>query len=245
MPKEARSGGRTSAFGLINKPKTDLRREIDRVARHTRHEVSLTERSVTRVLPVKRLRNNLINAMCLNVATQPTAVIVRHKEPNTLRRGKHAQQTVVWNPIWDLAPSGAFYKSKRVCSLVTDVIAHGFRAKISHDLERLAINIWRMSKRHFDGLLRTIRAKMAKLVVTSNFRKSPEALKRFEALIRNPYQPVRGYRFSRNRVCRHDAEFAAMRLSTKVGLVRESLKCTKCTSSARADNGLLHMAVAA
>jgi len=230
VAKATTSGGRTSAFGLINRPKTELTSGLISAVRRIRHERCQADRSATRVLPVKRLRNDLIKAMFIDVATQPVAAVVRHEKPNTLRRGKHAHQTVVWNPIWDVAPQGAFYKSRKVCSLVTDLVTVSYSADVTHLLERLAINIWRMSKRHFNGLLRTIRAKMAKsTVVVDDFRKSPEALKRIEALIRNPYRKVRGKRFSRNRICRHDAECAAMRLSFKKELVRESLKCTKCT----------------
>jgi len=228
VPKGTLSGGRSSAFGHINRPKVVLRGEINKVFQDLKCETHRAVKSATGYLPVKRLRNSLISAMQLSTATQPVATVVRHKEPNTLRRGKHAKQTVVWNPIWDIAPQGAFYKAKRVCSLITDVVMLGSHANISRDVERLAIKIWQMSKRHFDGLVRSIRAKIARSTGVGLFQKNPEALKRFEALIRNPYLRVRGKRFSRNRRCKHNACFDAMRLSTDVGLARESLRCTKC-----------------
>jgi len=223
-----RAGGRTSAFGRFNRPITDLRREIKRALGASRQRKRRADESAEGYYPIKSLRNRLITAMSLDVATQPAATVVRHEVPNTLRRGMHAQQTVVWNPIWDLAPAGAFYKSRRVCSLVTDVIMHGQRANIARDLERLSIVIWSLSKKDFDGMCRRIRAKIARSAETEMFRKSPEALMRIEALIRNPYK-VRVNRCSRRRRCQHNAGYAAMRLSTDVGLVRESLKCTKCT----------------
>jgi len=244
VPKSTCTGGRTSAFGLINKPTYELTKQLRNVFSDIRHHRCLADNSATRVYPVKRLRNNLISAMHVDVATQPVAAVVRHKEPNTLRRGKHAKQTIVWNPIWDVAPKGAFYKSRKVCSLITDIVMNGSKANIAHLVGRLAINIWRMSKRHFNGLVKSIRARIAQSVESDKIRKSPEALKRIEALIKNPYpQQVRGKRFSRNRICQHKAEFAALRLSTQVESVRESLKCTKCTVPAWLTNGLLHKAV--
>jgi len=193
-----------------------------------KHQRCLSERSSLRVFPLKRLRKNLISAMDLDIVFQPVAAVHRFKEPK-LMQGKLAKQTVVWNPIWDHAPAGAYRKSKRLSALVTDVVTRHCGANISHLLERLSINIWRMSMRHFNGICRAIRAKLVKAACAADYlRKSPEALKRSEALISNPYRKVRVNRAARARTCRH-AGYAAMRLSDDIGLVRESLKCTKCT----------------
>jgi hypothetical protein len=223
---------RVTAFGLYNKPKALLRESVRDLLAEVRHHRCNAELSATRRLPVKRLRNRLINAMSIHVACQPAQV--EDVYTKTHRDGSKSQvKTVKVNPIWVLAPRGAFYKAKRVCSLVTDIVMYGGNSVIAHDIERLAINIWRMSKGHFDGLCRRIRSKLAKSVETDNFRKSPETVKRFEALITNPLKKAfkDEYRFSRNRICPHKKGYAAMRLSTKVENVTESHTCRKCTKA--------------
>lgn len=157
--------------------------------------------------PLKRLRSNLAHALLLDVAFQP----VLAKSPNFKGKAKK----LFANPVWDHAPDGAFYKAKRLCSLLQPLVTHGYNAKVEHELERLAINIWRMSKRHFDGLLRRIRSK---IVLSS---KSPEAVQGFVALSTNPILTNRVYWFSRDqRMCAKRADVDACLLSTKVGLVR-------------------------
>jgi hypothetical protein len=231
VPKGTSRSGRTTAFGEINIPIGVLKKNISHTIGMIRHEQCLSARSATRIYPLQKIRSSLIKALCLDVVMQPVAAVQRHTKPNTLRDGKHAKQTVVWNPLWDIAPKGAYYKSKKICSLVTHIASRVPPRKIAHLLERLSICIWKVSRRHFDGLLRSIKAIIATSAESEEicFRKSPETLKRFESLIRNPYRKVRGKRFSRNRICRHDDDMAAMRVSTKVDLVRASLACTKCT----------------
>jgi hypothetical protein len=214
---------------------------VGKVLADIRHERCQAERSASRVFPVKRLRNNLIDAMYLNVATQPVAAVKRHSVPNTLREGKHAKQTVVWNPVWDNAPRGALFKAKRFCSLVTAIVLNytGLEQNILPLLKRLSIVIWNMSKRHFLGLCRSIRARMAHdplrgLILV----KRPEALVRTRALTRNPAQCRENRNFVRKG--QHNAGCAAMRLSTKVELVRYSLRCTKCTIAACAARWFYH-----
>jgi len=216
-------------FGLPSKPTDSLVRGIVTSLGDIKHQRCLSELSPLRVFPLKRLRKNLISAMELDIVFQPVAAVHRFNEPKKMQDGRLAKQTVVWNPIWDHAPNGAYRKSKRLSSLVTDVVTRHCGANISHLLERLSINIWRMPMRHFDGICRAIRAKLVVAACAASYhRKSPEALKRSEALISNPYRKVRVNRTARVRNCRH-AGYAAMRLSNDIGLVRDSLKCTKCT----------------
>lgn len=183
-----------------------------------------------REFPLKRLRNNLISSLSLQTALEPVGAVIRHEKPNTLRDGKHAKQTIVWNPLWDVAPRGAYYKARRACSLVTDIcLNYTEDSKILHELERLSIFIWKLPKRHFDGLLRTIRSKMTSALHRAGLKKNPEALMLSRQLINHPFLTERVHRFTSNRVCRHNAEFAALRLSKNLGNVRLSLGCTKCT----------------
>jgi len=229
IQKGQSKGSRTSAFGMLSIPTDVLVKNIGEVLADIKHERCLAERSASRVFPAKRLRNNLINAMCLNVATQPVGAVKRHLVPNTLNEGRHAKQTVVWNPIWDIAPPGAFLKSRKFCSLVTTIVLnYTGSGGVLQKLKRLAIVIWQMSKRHFMGLCRSIRASMAHNPLRGLcLVKSPEARARTRALTRNPAQCREKRDFARKG--QHNAECAAMRLSMKMELVRKSLKCTKCT----------------
>lgn len=179
--------------------------------------------------------------MSLDVATQPVAAVQRHTSPNTLREGKHAKQTVVWNPVWDVAPGGALRKSRRFCSLVTAICLNynGSSRHTLHKLTRLAINIWHMPMRHFLGLCRSITAEIGHSPEREKYLKSPEALVGTRALTKNPVLRTANYR-NHVRVCPHDEGCAAMRLSYKIGLVRESLKCTKCTVAACAARWFIH-----
>jgi len=228
---------RTSAFGLYNKPKKILTTAVRNALGGIKHERCLADKSATRVLPVKRLRNNLIDAMSLNVATQPVMVV--SKEESFVHGVKHTKRVLKPNPIWAVAPQGAYYKSKKICSLVTDIVTiSSTTTKISRDLERLSIHIWNMSKRHFDGIVRRIRARVGITAESVKFRKSPEAVKGFGTLITNPrLTDVVKYRFSRNRICPHKRGCTAMRLSNKLDLAILSHKCRKCTDLACAKDG--------
>jgi len=232
VPKGTRrTCSRTSAFGLYNKPKATLRAAVQDLLAEVRHHRCKAEKSATGFMPIKRLRNRLIDAMCIHVACQPAQAVSSYEKLDK-KGNKVTKHTLVVSPMWKLAPHGAFYKAKRVCSLVTDVVTLGGNPNLAHDLERLAINIWRMSKRHFDGLCRRIRSKLAASTSVDKIRKSPETVKRFEALMTNPFTPVKDeYRCSRHRVCSHSRRYAAMRLSTHVETVTESHKCKKCTAS--------------
>lgn len=245
MPKGTRgaSSTRTSAFGLYNKPITVLRTAVRDLLAEVRHHRCNAEKSAHGLMPIKRLRNRLLTAMALNTACQPAQVEVEYISTKHGQKTKKKKLDV--NPIWLVAPKGAFYKARRVCSLVTDVVTVGGSPSLAHDLERLAIHIWRMSKRHFDGLCRRIRSKIAKSVRgTELIRKSPETVKRFEALMTNPFWKQKVVsRCSRHRTCPHKKGYAAMRLSTKVEIVTESHKCKRCTREARASIGLLQTAL--
>jgi hypothetical protein len=217
---------------MLGIPKQVVVSDIAKVLADIKHQRCLSQRDTTRVFPVKRLRNSLIEAMRLNVATQPAGAVQRHGVPNTLREGKTAKQTVIWNPVWDSAPEGAFLKARKYCSLVTAIVLnYNGSGGVLKKLERLSTVMWNMSKRHFLGLCRSVRAEMPYdpvRVITS--MKSPEALARTRALTRNPAQCREKRNFVRKGL--HSARCAAMRLSYKVWIVRDSLRCTKCRVAA-------------
>lgn len=233
VPKGTGACSRTSAFGTLNVPIPFVKQSVRDLLAEIRHQRCLAEKSATRVYPVKKLRAKLFKALSIDVALQPATV--EKVVVKTAENGVKTKKTyTVTNPIWVLAPGGAFYKSKRISSLVTDVVMFGGYSKIAHDLERLSIHIWNMSRRHFDGLVRRIRSKLTSSVESDKIRKSPETVKRLEALITNPLPRQSRKWFSRNRTCPHKKGYAAMRLSTKVDVVTESHKCKKCTRARRA-----------
>jgi hypothetical protein len=127
------------------------------------------------------------------------------------------------NPIWDLAPKCAYYKAKKFCSLLNTLATEGFRAPILHDVERLSINIWRMTKKSYDSLLRLIRSKIVKAAEQPSFRRSPEAAERWGTLTANPIcNPNRVYWYPARKMG-GDSQFRRMCLSTDVELVRHAL----------------------
>jgi len=227
-------GSRTSAFGLYDRPLDTLVRDVRKALGAITHERNLVRVNPTRKFPLKRLRNNLCDAMALAVVMQPTAAVKKHTSPNVLNNGKHAKQTVVWNPVWDMAPRGAYRKARRLCSLFTDLcLGYDTRNnKTAHLLERLSIHVWSVSMRHFDGMLRAIRSTLWKTFEKVNSPvKNPEALALLKQLTNNPLYK-REQRWNSHRKCRHIVGYSSMRSSHKLGCVRESYKCTKCKYAA-------------
>jgi len=222
-----KAGSRTSAFGLLDKPLESLVRGIDKSLKEIRHEQCLAAGAALKGYPLKRLRNSLFTAMSLDTALQPIAAIDRKYNPDK----KAMKNTVIPNPIWEKAPSGAYLKARKVCNLVTQIcLFYTGKTSLLHDLERLAINIWRMSKRHFMGLLKSIRAKLAQGTNCALKRKSPEA-RELGKLTRNPLsEQQRVFLHTRCKTSQFKhTGCASKRLSTKVDLAISSLWCTKCT----------------
>jgi hypothetical protein len=90
------------------------------------------------------------------------------------------------SPVWKTAPPGALRKANKLCSLLHTVAVDGWKANISHLLERLSIQIWKMSLRDFNGVCRSIFARIAKASRETDFRSSPDPLQRFGTLSNNP-----------------------------------------------------------
>jgi hypothetical protein len=200
--------GRTSAFGLPMRPLSDIKSDINRCLASASRQREKLARPTTGVYNLKRLRSNLAHAMLVDVIFQP--VLVKPK--------KASKSKLIDNPIWDLAPKGAYYKAKRLCSLLQPIVTHGSKAPIGQDLVRLAINIWRMSKRHFDGLIRQIRSKIVKSA------SRPEALVRIGALTNNPVLSDRVFWYTRYQQKHPKGVDAAKLLSTNVEIVRRTLR---------------------
>jgi hypothetical protein len=112
--------------------------------------------------------------------------VVFQRIAGVFRDRKSKKQEFQNNPVWDMAPNGAYYKAKRLCSLLHACVSNG-NPPIERDLTRLAINIWRMSKRAFDGLCRRVRSKIVRYrAAVENSEISPDAVLGFVALSTNP-----------------------------------------------------------
>jgi hypothetical protein len=203
--------GRTHTFGLPVRAASDIRKDIENVLQHSASKRRKQARPVLEQFPVKRLRSNLADAMCCSVVFQRIAGVFRDR--------KSKKQEFQNNPIWDLAPSGAYYKAKRLCSLLHACVSNG-KPPIERELTRLAINIWRMSKRAFDGLCRRVRSKIARYrLAVDNSEISPDAVLGFVALSTNPVlrNGVNWYsRYQEYGTCRfrHEAMLRSSRLET-------------------------------
>jgi len=228
-----RHKGRDAPFGNIELPKCVLRRNLKDLFSEVRHQRCLADKSATRVFPLKTLRSRFLKVTSLEVITQPVGCLSANY--TDLKPGIKIPEkcTVVRNPLWDVAPPGAYFKAKRLGSLVNDIVTFGGNAKLSKQIERLAIKIWQLSKRSFVGLCRSIRANIAhSLERESTFRKSPESLVRPGALTRNPLVTQSKKRYTQYLDARRCPGCASQRLSTCVDVVRNSLKCKKCTRAA-------------
>lgn len=230
--------GRTSAFGLLNRPLSNVRKDIANLLGEIRSEREKANRSPLRGIPLNKLRNKFFNALCIDVATQPLEVVSKTTISDGDKRPLRKLREVIRNPVWEVAPYDAFYRSKKVCSLATDVALFGSKANISHCLERLSIHIWTMPRRHFLGLIRKIRSIVFQTRKLVSPGKAPEALEGFEALTRKP-SSTRDHRYARYRKCRHIDGFSRLRVSMDIDLVTMSLQCIKCTFQRMLKSGLL------
>jgi hypothetical protein len=205
-------------FGHLEVSTVQLKRELNQTLSRVRHNSWLMAQPLSRIGDgsIKRLRNRFADILGLNVIFQP--VVVRSTLNN--RSG------LTDNPIWDKAPPGAYEKALKLSSLLTLLAVHGHRAKISHDLVRLAINVWQMSLRHFNGLIGRIRARICTSLRKENTapRKSPEASE-------SRSSDRKSVLYGREHWCtRHQKyrllkpEFVSLRRSKNIGLVRMVLK---------------------
>jgi hypothetical protein len=212
--------GSFRAFGPPRGSKEQLREQLH-IAFNKARQYHWRERQVHygRGPPsFKQLRNCFSDALQLNVIFQPVTIPC-----------KQAKSGLTDNPLWDHAPAKAYYKAKRLSSLLTLLasVGHLSEKKISRDLLRLSTQVWTLHLKNFDGLTRRIRA-----ICCAGFRKfsetnpkSPEASKRG-----NAYGKSGVFRLRVNWCTRHQKyrflkpEYIAMRYSNKVGVVSYSLK---------------------
>jgi len=185
---KSRKHGRYRAFDLPMRSADDIKDDIDHVLQRARTGVKLPMGPKD----LKRLRSRLCHAMCCDVAFSQLSCEIEFTVGETRKR------TLDLTGVWKTAPSGAYYKAKRLCSLLTAPVSSRFNYLVSRDLTRLAINIWRLSKTNFDGLCRRIVSKLSR--AEGPKLQSPEAPRSVATLRGNPgikprvQWPTRGHK---------------------------------------------------
>jgi len=195
---------------MYNGTSQQLIGEIKKVLDLCKREALRTDQNPFRLFPERRLRSRLAHIMQLDVLYQP---IGWRKDQTGLKWYKP-------NPIWDVAPTGAYYRARRVRSLLLPIVTGGYRAHISHDIERLAINIWQLPKAAFDGLCRRILARIAKSAKADKQQKSPEATARWRSLTVNPLFTERVLWSNYNHRAGYTTGLCRLRLSYQLGCAR-------------------------
>jgi len=196
---------------LFSGTSQQLRDGVVKVLDQCEREAQKVDKCPFRIFPEKRLRSQLAHVLQLDVLFQP---IGWTKAKTGLKFYKN-------NPIWDVAPKGAYYRARKVRSLLLPVVTAGFRANILHDLCRLAINVWRMPKKAFDGLIRRLYARIASSASADKFKKSPEATERWRSLTVNPLFTERVLWSNFNhRAGGYPSDLCRCRLSYQVGTAR-------------------------
>lgn len=211
------SVGRTTLFGIPTMPTPQIGENLREHFQKCMRSVRKLEYPTTSVFPLKKLRSQLIHILACDVAFQPSAGLFVPKGQKV--------KTFTNNPIWDMAPRGAFYKARRLCSLSQPLVTHGWKnPAIVHELVRLSINIWRMPKVAFNGLCRKIQAMLGNPPKVGAFRKRPDALEHFRMLSKNPVISDCVYWYTGyQRPVDGDPPWRSMIASSKLGLVRQGL----------------------
>jgi hypothetical protein len=185
-----RAGG---AFGHLNRPTKQVADDLRKAFGKAKAECFKLAEPTTRRFPLERLRRRISNILAIDVIYQPRLVKVDLVD-------KPSQ--FVWDasPVWRTAPCGAYRKAAKLSNLLHTVAVCGWRANLTHDLVRLATNVWHMPMWHFDGLCRRILARVYRSVRPIPNLKSPDPVLRFVTLSTNPIcNPYSVYRFQDRR----------------------------------------------
>lgn len=140
----------------------------------------------TRRLDDTSLCRDLANSLCLEVVFAPRMVASERPSKYPSSRVPRRKSWEV-SPVWKTAPTTAYQKAKRLSSLLRLLVAFGWRVPVKplvRKLQRLSINIWRMSLGDFTGLCRSISSSVLDQIRN---QKDPEPLLRFATLSNLPY----------------------------------------------------------
>lgn len=172
------------AFGVFNKPLKAVSNELLIALTKAKTESLKLAGPTTREFPLQRLRRRIANILALDVLFSQKMTSVPRKNTKWPNSRLPSRSYLDISPVWKTAPQGAFYKANKLSSLLHTIVTDGWKANIVHDLVRLSINVWTMSKRHFDGLCHRILSRIYK--GAQALRSSPDPVLRFGALSTNP-----------------------------------------------------------
>jgi hypothetical protein len=197
-----REGG---AFGVFNRPISELRSDLCNAAELCRREAAWRTAPLATKSRFQRLRHLYAHILQLDVIFQPIKgwFPVREKDGSIhhktcpVKLGKQlrcscaSKKTLCFqwadNPVWGRAPPGALKKARALCTVLNAVVLHGHLCNLVHDLERIAKMIWHMPMKAFRGLCRRIVAKIATSVKSRQTEVGrPEPSAGFGALTENP-----------------------------------------------------------
>jgi len=201
---------RNGAFGPIcNRSLQSISGEIDGALKRAQSGLCRNSGQSS----IDRHRSRIATAMSCDVVFYPKGSWVYE---NTRYPNSRVPVRRVWKttPVWLTAPRVAVYKANRLASLLHGIAKFGAKANIVHDLARMTINIWSMSRRDFDGLCRRITSRLVKASKEAYSESSPDPFVPFVRLTNNPVhfenrenwftrnQKVRGWRLGRVRLRR-------------------------------------------
>lgn len=173
------------AFGEFNSPTQQAGERLRAAFRKAKERVLQQSSPTTRKFPLSALRRQFSNILGLDVIFSPRLKATYKSSTNPKSRLPSYLSYEV-SPVWRTAPEGAVWKADRFSSLLHTIVTDGWKANLVHLLVQLAKNIWRMSRRDFDGLCHKILSRIYKASSADAIRKSPDPLLRFSALSRNP-----------------------------------------------------------
>jgi len=144
---------------------------------------------------IDRSKRSLVAAMLLDVVYSPRFEVKPSKYPNS-RVKKY--QVLIQSPVWKTAPADAARRATKLSSLLRFVTCFGWRCPskpLIGRLTRLAINVWRMSKKDFNGLCHSITC-----FIRDSVRKQiPEPEVHFGMLTSLPYFTVEKFLYPKGK----------------------------------------------
>lgn len=173
------------AFGEFNSPTTQTGERLRAAFCKAKERVLQQSQPTTKRFPLSALRRQFSNILGLDVIFSPRLKATYRSSTSPDSR-LPSYKTYEISPVWKTAPEGAVWKADKFSSMLHTIVTDGWKANIVHLLVQLAKNIWRMSRRDFNGLCRKILSRIYKASSEDVIRKSPDPLLRFSALSRNP-----------------------------------------------------------
>jgi len=175
----------TGAWGLLNRPEKEVGEHLLKAFEKARASALEQAKPTMRKFPLDRLRKRFANIMAIDVIFS-RRLISCYRNSNWPNSRLPVNKSWEISPVWKCAPNGAERKANKLCTLLHTIVTDGWKANIVHDLVRLAINVWQMPMRHFNGLCRRILSRIHKSTSSLRGQDQPDPEVRFSALTSNP-----------------------------------------------------------